>query len=317
MAASLGAGEVPMWPFPGAGATAVRTDATEKEIASVPGSEVRRARATTHDLFAPPDWFPAEHPAPPPVVARGRAPAVWACGYCHLPDGSGRPENANIAGLPADYIVRQVAAFAAGRRHNACVPDAKPMEGMRMVAAAARPEEIAAAAAYFAQVRRVGKVRVIEAATIPAVQEQAFIYDLKHDGTTEPIAGRIVEIAADMSRHELRDPHLDYVAYVPPGSIERGARLVKAGPKGPETSCFVCHGPELKGTPVAPPLAGQFPTVVVRQLLAFQSGGRAGPETVPMQTVVANLTMANMVDLAAYVASLANNEAIARSVSKP
>ena len=28
-----------------------------------------------------------------------------------IPDGAGLPENATLAGLPADYIARQVAAF--------------------------------------------------------------------------------------------------------------------------------------------------------------------------------------------------------------
>ncbi len=48
---------------------------TRKEIAAI-GTQV-------------PDWHPAEHPAMPGIVAKGRPPLVYACGYCHLPTGAG------------------------------------------------------------------------------------------------------------------------------------------------------------------------------------------------------------------------------------
>ena len=35
----------------------------------------------------------------PTIVAAGRKPAVFACAYCHQPNGVGRPENANLTGL--------------------------------------------------------------------------------------------------------------------------------------------------------------------------------------------------------------------------
>jgi cytochrome c553 len=47
----------------------------------------------------------------PEIVAYGRKPDVLACGHCHRADGSGGPENANLAGLPTDYIVQQLADF--------------------------------------------------------------------------------------------------------------------------------------------------------------------------------------------------------------
>ncbi len=47
----------------------------------------------------------------PEVVARGREPEVFACGFCHRADGPGGPENANIAGLPAACIVQQMAGL--------------------------------------------------------------------------------------------------------------------------------------------------------------------------------------------------------------
>jgi len=52
-------------------------------------------------------------PPMPRIVAHGRDDA-WACAYCHLPNGQGRPENAPLAGLPAAYIVEQVNAQSCG-----------------------------------------------------------------------------------------------------------------------------------------------------------------------------------------------------------
>ena len=60
------------------------------------------------DLFHAVDWSPSDHPAAPTAVTAGKQPDVMACGYCHLMNGAGRPENAALAGVPADYIIRQV-----------------------------------------------------------------------------------------------------------------------------------------------------------------------------------------------------------------
>ena len=57
-------------------------------------------------------------PPMPNIVAFGRKPAVQACGYCHLPTGNGRPENARLAGLPYDYIVGELKAYREGKRRS-------------------------------------------------------------------------------------------------------------------------------------------------------------------------------------------------------
>jgi cytochrome c553 len=52
------------------------------------------------DSFAPADWYPHEHPKMPEVpVATGRKPDVRACAWCHLPNGVGHPQSANLTGL--------------------------------------------------------------------------------------------------------------------------------------------------------------------------------------------------------------------------
>ena len=43
-------------------------------------------------------------------------PVARACALCHLPTGNGHPESASLAGLPAAYIMRQMAEFKNGGR---------------------------------------------------------------------------------------------------------------------------------------------------------------------------------------------------------
>ena len=74
----------------------------------------------------------------PKVVAHGTKPAVLACGYCHLPNGQGRPENASLAGLPEAYIIKQMADFKSGQRKNPIMgPIASQFEKQDMYALAA------------------------------------------------------------------------------------------------------------------------------------------------------------------------------------
>ena len=47
----------------------------------------------------------------PEIVARGRKPGTFACGFCHRADGPGGPENASLAGLSAAYIKQQMAGY--------------------------------------------------------------------------------------------------------------------------------------------------------------------------------------------------------------
>lgn len=58
-------------------------------VVRVPHSNRTFPPSQLQDLFNTPDWHPEDHPAMPVVVARGRKPGVYACGYCHLPDGAG------------------------------------------------------------------------------------------------------------------------------------------------------------------------------------------------------------------------------------
>ncbi len=80
--------------------------------------------------------------------------------------------------------------------------------------------------------------------------------------------------------------------------------IVSTGADGLTLPCGGCHGPELRGLGLIPPLAGRSPTYLVRQLLAFRTGARATPAGVPMQAVVGKLRLADMIAIAAYVGTL-------------
>ena len=268
----------------------------------VPGSSVEFTFAQTQDLFAPPDWHPAAHPAMPAIVAHGRKPNIFACGYCHLPNGQGRPENSSLAGLPAGYIVEQMADFKSGLRKSS-EPRQRPIAMMIANETQASKDEIEAAAEYFSRLKPIPWIRVVETRTVPKTHVAGWMLVPDGTGAREPIGDRIIETAANLERVELRDDASGFIAYVPSGSIEKGKALVETG--GAETvQCAICHGPDLEGKGNVPSIAGRSPSYIVRQLYDIQSGARAGAATQLMKPTVANLTLSDMISIAAYTASL-------------
>ncbi len=302
LAVSQKPSDVPLWAFPGSPTDSTLADSTR--LHRVPNSGARFTLPQVVDRFAPPDWHPSGHPPMPDVVAHGRSPNLFACAYCHLPNGMGRPENATLAGLPEDYIVVQLAAFRSSARRNPS-PGWIPGNSMHAVATNATEAEVAAAARYFSGLRFTPRARVIEAARVPRTRQAGFVYALIPGTGTEPIGSRIVEGPRDFERHELRDDGMTYVAYVPPGSIKRGRSIARTGANGLVIACVTCHGATLAGIALVPPLAGRYPTYLVRQLLAFKTGARSTPASQPMQAVVARLSVEDMIAVAAYAATLA------------
>src|SRR5438876_7654534 len=109
------AAEFPDWAYPVPPQGLPRPD--PNKIVKVPGSDKSYTEVQVNDAFGPPDWFPGDHAPLPKTVAEGRKPAVRACALCHLTTGDGHPESSGIAGLHANYIVRQLAEFKnAGRK---------------------------------------------------------------------------------------------------------------------------------------------------------------------------------------------------------
>jgi cytochrome c553 len=236
----------------------------------------------------------------PPSVAQGRRPDMRACGFCHLTNGQGRPENASLAGLPAAYILQQMADFKSGARRSS-EPKMGPPAAMIADARAATDAEAREAAEYFAAVPYRPWVRVVERAEVPRTRIAGWMH-VPTDGA-EPLGARIIEMPEDLPRTELRDGASGFVAYVPPGSISRGERLVTTGGGGRTVACGTCHGPDLKGLGPVPPLAGRSPSYTVRQLFDLQQGARRGPWSALMTEAVRQLTIDDMIAIAAYTAS--------------
>lgn len=269
----------------------------------VPGSEVRLTLSRLRDLHDAPDWHPGDHPPMPAVVAHGRKPDLAACGYCHMPNGLGRPENASLAGLPAGYILQQLADFRSGSRKSS-EPRMRPPAAMIGVAKAVTDDEARIAAEYFSSLKMQPWVEVVETGTVPRTRVSGMLVPLE-DGSSEPIGRRIVEVPRDPARTALRDPRSGFIAYVPPGSLRLGEALVNTGGEGKTKPCATCHGPDLKGLGPVPGIAGRSPSYVVRQLYDFQQGSRAGLWSSLMRETVVGLTEDDMIAIAAYTASLA------------
>jgi cytochrome c553 len=261
--------------------------------------------AQLHDLFLAPDWHPEQHSPMPEIVLHGRAPDTFACGYCHLPGGQGRPENAALAGLPAAYIVQQVADIKSGARRSAWHGEPYgPVELMGVVAANSADADVATAAEYFAAQRLPPRVSVLERTRIPHMRAAAWIYEIDPRGGEEELGQRLIEWAPDLLRHEHRDDEMRYNAFVPPGSMQRGRRIARTGMPGQLAPCTGCHGEHLQGVGLIPPLARRSPTYLLRQLVAFKTRDRAGTSAAPMQAVAAALGMGDMIAVAAYAAAM-------------
>ena len=106
--------------------------------------------AQAGDRYGPADWFPGDHPAMPDIVAHGKqANGSRACSICHLPNGKGLMQNGGVAGLPRDYILRQLADFKAGKRRTFDSNKANGFE-MQAIARNLTPEEAERVQALFA-----------------------------------------------------------------------------------------------------------------------------------------------------------------------
>ena len=297
---------LPYWAFvvnPPATESTANAAPVDNAPQHVPGSAVAFTLAQIGDLSNAPDWHPDNHPIMPEVVAHGRKPDVFACGYCHLPNGQGRPENSSLAGLPVDYIVQQVVDFRSGVRKSS-EPKHLPTAYMINIATKANEQEIRAAAQYFSSLNPRRWIRVVETKTVGKTHVARWMLVPANTAGNEAIGLRIIETPENLGRTELRDDASGFIAYVPVGSIKKGESLVRTGDSGKTVQCAGCHGANLKGAGNAPPIAGRSPSYVVRQLYDIQSGSRAGVAAQLMEAPVAKLTVSDMVSIAAYTASL-------------
>ena len=293
------AGAAPVAP-PTAAAPAPAPDPSLKQM---PGSTLTFTLTQVRNAFGPADWFPGDHPQMPAIVANGKAPDARACSLCHYPNGKGRAENAGIAGLPVAYFLQQLDDFRHDLRKSA-EPRKANTNIMIGIAKALTEDEMRQAAEYFGSMKWTPWVRVVETTTVPKTRLAGGLHIPLDGGATEPIGMRIIEVPENVEQTEiLRNPRSGFVAYAPPGSIKAGEALVTTGGNGRTVACGVCHGADLKGLGPVPGLAGRSPSYLTRQMYDMQAGARHGQWAELMKPVVARLTDADFVSIAAYVAS--------------
>ena len=252
--------------------------------------------------YDPADWYPDEHPAPvPDIVQHGRqSDLLRACAHCHYHNGQGKPENGHVTGLPVSYFIQQLQLFKSGGRTSADPRKANHAE-MAQIARLLSDGEMKAAAEYYGAIRWQPWVKVVETDTAPKTRQSAAGLFIPLGEETEPLRDGFIEVPEFPDRTErLRDPKAGFVAYVTPGTIDRGKTLVTTG--GDRTvRCGTCHGANLQGTGDVPPINDRTVSYTVRQLYNYQQGTR---RSAVMQPVVTNLTPQEMVAIAAYLASL-------------
>ena len=291
----------PVAPAPPAPAIA---PAPDPKLYTLPGSTGKFTRAQIGDRFGPADWFPGDHPAMPPIVANGKQPDVWACALCHYPNGQGRPENAPIAGLPLDYFIAQMHAFREGTRKSADARKANTTV-MANIAKGMTDDEIRQAATYFSSMKARPWIKVVETKTVPETTTSVGLFLPIAGGKQEPLGARIIEVPENVEEVEvLRNPRVGFIAYVPQGYINRGAVLVATG-RGKTQPCGTCHGKDLRGMGDVPSIAGRSPSYLMRQMVDMRSGTRTGPGAELMKPVVGQMNNADLMAVAAYVASRA------------
>jgi cytochrome c553 len=262
----------------------------------VPGSTKAYTQDQIDDLANPPDWFPDEHAPMPKVVMHGAGGAVLGCASCHLASGLGHPESANLAGVSAAYIVRQLADFKNGARFGEAMPE---------ISRDLSDEDARQASQWFASLPPKPWQTVVETDHVPKTFVNQHLMRMPlSGGGDEPIGDRIIELPQDPAGAESRDPHSGFVAYAPAGSIAKGKELVTTGGSGKTIACAICHGPSLGGLGEVPMIAGHSPMYLFRQLYYFKDGSRAGTMSALMKGVVAKLSQDDMLAIAAYVGSL-------------
>jgi cytochrome c553 len=293
----------PAWAYP-VNPPDLKLPPDDGTIRRVPGSDAGYTLTQLRDRFVSPNWHPGDYPPQPAIVAHGRKPDVFACGFCHRADGPGGPENANLTGLGAAYIVQQMVDFKSGARKS-LVPHRAPPTLKASLAKVITDAEVEAAAAYFSSIKPRSIVSIVETDTVPKTYVTGWHLAVIKTGEKEPIAQRIIEVPENLEQFVNRDTRARFIAYVPPDSIKTGQVLAAGGGGGKTLPCGTCHGRDLKGLGPIPGIAGRSPSYIVRQLYDFKHGGRAGVGSALMKASVEKLNVEDMISLAAYASSLA------------
>jgi cytochrome c553 len=288
-------------PVPGAPPAPSALPADDNAVVRIPGTDRTLTRGQLRAVKETVPWYPEDlHGTPPSIVQFGKEGGVRQCTLCHLPDGSGRPENAPVSGLHPVYFMQQMQDYRDGLRKSA---DPRKANTNTMIgfAKATTLEEDRAAAEYFAQQPYPRRIKVVESKTAPKVRLQGGMHmavPANEGGGMVPIpADEIVEIPDDNLRAEARDTRMPWTAYVPPGTLNRGKQVAA------KYECATCHGANLEGIGPVPALAGRSPSYTMRQLFDMKTGARRGPWAELMKPIVTSMSVQDMMAVSAFAAS--------------
>src|SRR2546428_7274905 len=148
-------------------------------------------------------------------------------------------------------------------------PERAPPQLMIALSQAATAAEVEAAAAYFAALKPRTIIKVVETDTVPKTFVFGWHLAAMKTEEKEPIGQRIIEIPEDLERFVSRDARSRFIAYVPPGSIQKGQGLAVTGGGGKTVPGGICHGVDLKGLGPCPGISGRSPSYFVRRLYEF------------------------------------------------
>jgi len=274
--------------------------ADDNAVVSLPGTTKTFTRGQLRAQKETMDWYPEDRNGTIPDIARFGKQGVRQCTLCHLPDGSGRPENAPISAYNPTYFLQQMQDFRDGLRKSADPRKANTNTMIGFAKATTREEDLAAAQ-YFASQPYPRRIKVVESKTAPKVRLQGGMHmgvPVNEGGGQVPIpAGEIVEIPDDNLRAEARDTRMPWTAYVPPGTLNRGKQLAT------KYQCATCHGGSLEGIGPVPALAGRSPSYIMRQLFDMKTGARHGPWSELMKSIVTSMSVPDMAAVSAFAAS--------------
>lgn len=298
---------MPEWAYP---PVPSHTPSPDPTPLAVPGSERRYTQGQIDSGYGVADWYPDEHPPMPSVVANGGKPPVRACAMCHLPNGNGHPESASLAGLPVDYLVAQMRAYVSGERKG------QRAASMMPIARGISEEDLLASSKYFANLRPTVWTRIVETTTVPATRlGLGAVRYRAPGGGQEPLGERIISVPEDDVLGERRDSHTGFVEFVPPGSVARGKELTEARVGG--IACATCHGRDLAGKEAIPGVAGRLALPTYRALNDITGGNRTTAGALAMKAAIPELSQADMIALAAYLATLPPEPATAAAGCPP
>jgi len=288
-------------PVPGAPPPPTALPADNNAVVRIPGTDRTFTRDQLRALKETMDWYPEDRHGTAPNIVRVGKEGVRQCTLCHLPDGSGRPENAPVSSLHPAYFVQQMQDYRDGLRKSAD-PRKANTNNMIVISKATTREEDLAAAEFFAQQPYPRRMKVVESKIAPKVRMQGGMHmaiPAGEGGGMEPIGDKIVEVPDDNLRAEARDTRMGWTAYVPAGTLSQGKAVAA------RSQCAVCHGANLEGIGPVPPLAGRSPSYTMRQLFDMKEGARRGPWSEMMKPVLDKMSVQDMMNVSAYAASLA------------